>query len=161
MLFFIVLLALFEHDDATHIPIDTLNLFRSNDYDTCLAGTPDRTIDVTDDGNCYELVAETPELELIAFYYETFSDMYTGTHSAASYEVQTLAILTRCGCEHGVARGGNRAYNDSCLVAKVAQGCETFKYREKVGRYWNKLYDDPLLEFWGIDANYIENVLLY
>ena len=161
LLFIFVLIVIIEKTTETHVPITTLNLFRRNDYGSCPSGTPDRTIDITDDGNCYELVAANAQLELSALYYETYSDFYIGTHSSTSYEIESLAILSRCGCEHMMDRDGERNYNRTCLIAKVNQGCTRFKHVAKMKKFWNTLYNDPDLEYWGIDANYVENVLLY
>jgi hypothetical protein len=141
--------------------ITTLNFFNQNDYGTCLVGTPNRTISITDDGNCYELVAAQPDLGYEACYYRTYTDSYTGIHSAEVYNIKSVAITDRCDCEYITGRVGQRFYNRSCFIARVYRQCETFKYNRKTKLFWNRLYDDKELEFWGVDMDYIQDYILY
>jgi hypothetical protein len=140
--------------------ITSLNLFKKNDYDTCTQGAPDQTISITGDGNCHTLVEARPDLELDTCYYATYTDTYTGVHSAAVYSVETLAVLERCDCEYITSLSGNRAYNRTCLIARLNYQCSSFKNNGKTKRFWNKLYDDKELKFWGVDVEF-QHYLLY
>ncbi|MHA1680476.1 MAG: hypothetical protein ACTSUE_05670, partial [Promethearchaeota archaeon] len=139
----------------------TLNLFSKNDYRTCPMGAPNRTIALTDDGNCYELVAAQPELNFEACYYATYSDIFIGTKSAETYAFRALAILERCDCEYITARTGMRHYNRSCFIARLYNQCESFKHNKKSKYFWNRLYDDSTLEYWGVDVDYLQDYMLY
>ena len=141
--------------------ITSLNLFNRNDYNTCTQGTPDKTINVTDDGNCHILVESRPDLGLEAVYYTVYTDTATGAHSHVIYEIENLAILERCDCEHIIGRTGRRYYNRSCFIERLYHQCSSFKNNKKTKRFWNILYDDKELTYWGVDVDYMQNYLLY
>lgn len=141
--------------------ITSLNLFKENDYNTCLQGAPDRTINITNDGNCYELVEAHQELESNAWYYRAYINTMTGAHSGLTYDFETLVIIERCDCEYINGREGTRHYNRSCLVGKIYHQCESFKNNRKTKLFWNALYNDPTLKFWGVNVDYMKNYILY
>lgn len=141
--------------------ITSLNLFETNDFNTCTSDTPDKMIRINDNANCHLLVAEQPELELEALYYITYSDFFVGSKSSETYDFKALAILDRCDCEHIRSRSGKQQYNQSCFVARLYQPCDSFKYNRRTKYYWNKLYNNSNLEFWGVDVDYLQDFMLY
>ena len=140
--------------------ITTLNLFERNDFEECSTGTPAQMIDINDDGLCYPIpVPQNANVSTV--YYTTYSDVYVGKKSNEIYNFHVLAILDDCDCTHTTGRMGQKIYNQTCLIARLFQPCDTFKNVDKMETYWNEMYSDDSLEYWGVDVNFIQEFMLY
>lgn len=138
-----------------------INIFCKNDFGTCLSGAPDYVINITEDGLCRELIPAYPTNATEAIYYESYTDTFTGSQSAHEYVIESIALLSRCGCEKVINRRGFTIYNESCYVDNLYFQCERIRSNRIMKKVLPVHFNDNTLVFWGIDYTYIETFMLY